>query len=480
MRPLLPGTDDSALLATSRSGLAGLEGALRLDLGLLPDDEALTLLARAVGDDRTRRSPAAAARIVRQCGNLPLALRIVGARLATRSHLSAARIANALADERHRLDKLVAGDLEVRASVTLSYAALEPNAERAFRLLGLLSAPTVPGWVISALLDCGPADAERALDSLVDNRLLEVATADATGEPRFRMHNLVQLCAQEQAAAHETPGDRATALARVCAAYLHLAERADRALASGFAGPLPTLMPSWQPPDADSLLAQPLAWLTAERTTLCALVRQAEPGTAWRLAAALVDHLESTAHFDDWRDTHETALAAARSAGDRLGEAVMQRGLGELNTAQDRYAEAITCFQLSGAAYAQRGQPDPGEAAGRGGPRRPAAAARPVPRGGLPSGTGDYRCEGDRQRARGSLRPVRARHGTSGARRDRRRPGRVRALADALAYRRLSHGRILGTTLPRPRRTRRRPACRSSGTVGDGPPDRRPAGESRR
>ncbi len=283
LRPLLPGTDDSALLATSRSGLAGLEGALRLDLGLLPDDEALTLLARAVGDDRTRRSPAAAARIVRQCGNLPLARRIVGARLATRSHLSAARIANALADERHRLDELVAGDLEVRASVTLSYAALEPNAERAFRLLGLLSAPTVPGWVISALLDCGPADAERALDSLVDNRLLEVATADATGEPRFRMHNLVQLCAQEQAAAHETPGDRATALARVCAAYLPLAERADRALASGFAGPLPTLMPSWQP----ARRRQPAG--AATRLADCGtdhLVRAGAPGRARHRMAA--------------------------------------------------------------------------------------------------------------------------------------------------------------------------------------------------
>ncbi|MEU2117986.1 BTAD domain-containing putative transcriptional regulator [Streptomyces sp. NPDC016459] len=361
VRPLLPGTGHSAALITSRSGLAGLEGALRLDLGLLPDDEALTLLARAVGDDRTRRFPDAAARITRQCGNLPLALRIVGARLATRSHLSPERIADALADERRRLDELIAGDLEVRASVSLSYEALDSSAERAFRLLGVLSAPAVPGWVVGALLDCELAEAERALDSLVDNRLLEVAAADATGEPRFRMHTLVRLCAQEQAAAHEPPHEQAAALARVWIAYLTLAQRADRSLASGFALPVPTLTSPWQPDDSDRLLAEPLGWLSAERTTLSALVRQADPGTAWRLAAALADYFESAGHFDDWRETHEAALAAAQTAGDTLGEAVIYRGLGELNTAQDRYTEGITCFQRSLDAYVQRGQPDPGE-----------------------------------------------------------------------------------------------------------------------
>ncbi|MFC5031840.1 tetratricopeptide repeat protein [Streptomyces sp. So13.3] len=363
LRPLMPGTEASALLATSRSALAGLEGALRLDLGLLPDNEARTLLERAAGDDRIRRSPGTAARIIHQCGNLPLALRIVGARLATRPHLSPARIADALDDERRRLDELVAGDLEVRASVSLSYEHLAPAAERAFRLLGELTVPSIPGWVVGALLDSGPAETEAALDTLVDNRLLEVTAADATGEPRFRMHSLVRLCAREQSAAHEAPAERAAALTRVCAAYLHLAQRAAHTLASGFADPLPAPSPAWLPQDADRLLTGPLSWLSTERGTLCALVHQAEPRTAWQLAAALADYCESSAHFDDWRHTHETALAAARNAGDLLGEAVMYRGLGELNTAQDRYSEAITCFRRSLDTYAQRGQPDPGEAA---------------------------------------------------------------------------------------------------------------------
>ncbi|NGN68401.1 tetratricopeptide repeat protein [Streptomyces sp. A7024] len=365
LRPLLPGTGDSAVLITSRGGLAGLEGALRVGLGLLPEPEALALLARAVGDDRTRKDAKAAARITRQCGHLPLALRIAGARLATRPHLSAARLADALADERRRLDELVAGDLEVRASVSLSYEALPPPARRALRMLGLLDVPTVPGWVLGALLD-GPYDeGERALDTLLDNHLVEVAATDIGGEPRFRLHDLVRLYAHEQAAAEDPAACRAAAVRRVGAAYLDLARAADTALAAGFAGPVPDGAYAWAPPAAvrERVLAAPQDWFDAERTTLCALVRQAPPDLAWRLAASLANYLEAAAHFDDWRDTHETGLAAAASSGDLLGEAVMHRNLGELLTVQDRYGAAVASFKRSLRAYAARGRPEPGEGA---------------------------------------------------------------------------------------------------------------------
>lgn len=421
IRPLLPGTGDSAVLVTSRAALAGLEGALRVGLGLLSDAEALELLARAAGDDRTRRDPEVAARIAAQCGNLPLALRIAGARLATRRHLSLPRLADALADERRRLDELVAGDLEVRASVTLGYAALDPVAQRAFRLLGLLDVPTVPGWVVAALLGDGaahgapapdggppraepaqgtpaqgtpaqgdpalghqpqadqaspgdgprgdaaagahahlhppPADpvalAERSLDALVDNHLVEVHAPDPAAEPRYRLHDLLRLYARERAHAQEPPAERAAALGRVHAAYLDLARRADDSLSSGFSGRVTVPAPGHSPPAAEAarVAAEPLAWLEAERTTLRALVRQAadagEAGTAWRLAAALAAFFESSAHFDDWRETHRTALAAATAAGDRLGVAVLHRNLGELETVQDHYGEAVVAFKRS-------------------------------------------------------------------------------------------------------------------------------------
>ncbi|WP_344294249.1 AfsR/SARP family transcriptional regulator, partial [Streptomyces synnematoformans] len=394
IRPLLPGTGDSAVLITIRAGLAVLEGALRVELGLLSDAEALELLARAAGDDRARRDPAVAAQITAQCGRLRLALRIAGARLATRRHLSLPRLAEALADERRRLDELVAGDLEVRASVTLGYAALDPAAQRAFRLLGLLDVPTVPGWVVAALLgDAAPRDpvalAERSLDALVDNHLVEVHAPDSAAEPRYRLHDLLRLYARERAHAQEPAAERAAALGRVLTAYLDLARRADDALSSGFSGRVRVPAPHHRPPAAetDRVAAEPLAWLEAERTTLTALVRQAadagETGTAWRLAVTLAAFFESSAHFDDWRDTHRTALAAATAAGDRLGVAVLHRNLGELETVQDHYGEAVAAFKRSLKEFAAldrpravpRAKPGARPAAGGHHPAESAAAA---------------------------------------------------------------------------------------------------------
>lgn len=353
IRPLLPGAGGSAVLVSSRSALAGIEGAHRVGLDVLPDGEALDLLARASGDDRTRRDPTSAHRIIGLCGNLPLALRILGARLATRPHLSASRLAAALVDERHRLDELVAGDLEVRASVSLSYEALDARDRRAFRLLATVAAPTVPGWACGVLLDCPQGAGDRVVDTLVDHHLLEIDSVDATGEPRFRLHDLVRLYGCEQADAQEPADERRAALVRLCAAYLDLVRRADAELDAGFLGPLPDPSPApvWRPPAAlvARLRAAPSTWLDAERTTVCALVRQAaalgEPGMAWRLAAALAQYFEIGGHFDDWRHTHRIALTAAGAAGDRLGEAVMHRNLGELGTVQDRYAEAGASFE---------------------------------------------------------------------------------------------------------------------------------------
>ncbi|MQY13195.1 Regulatory protein AfsR [Streptomyces sp. RB5] len=379
VRPLLPGTGGSAVIVTSRAGLAGLEGAVRIDLGLLGDGEALELLARAVGDDRPRRDPAAAARIAARCGNLPLALRIAGARLATRRHLSLPRLADALDDEHRRLDELVAGDLEVRASVSQSYETLDDGARRALRLLGLLDTPAVPGWVAGALLDRPSPRAERALDTLVDAHLVEVTgPGSPDGEPRYRLHDLVRLFARERAAAEESAEERRAAVGRVYAAYLDLARSAEAALGSGLGSPahLPQPRPWRAGDDRFASPTGPLQWLEAERATLCALVRQAsaagdgqDAAVAWRLASSLAGYFETAAHFDDWRDTHETALAAARSAKDTLGTAVLHRTLGELNTVQDRYADAVTSFRQSLAAYGRlpspRGgrRPDPGEAA---------------------------------------------------------------------------------------------------------------------
>src|SRR6266851_1860904 len=148
VRPLLPASASCLVLVTSRDRLAGLiaaEGAKVLMLDVLAASEALDLLSRTAGSERVSAEPEAAGQVVRRCGCLPLAVRIAGARLATRQGMSFAALAERLSDERGRLGELSAGDVGVGGSFALSYQALDPDIARMFRRLGLIPGPHFAG-----------------------------------------------------------------------------------------------------------------------------------------------------------------------------------------------------------------------------------------------------------------------------------------------------------------------------------------------
>jgi transcriptional regulator with XRE-family HTH domain len=208
LRPLLPGGSGCGVLVTSRSLLTALEGARLVDLDGFDLRQALELLARIIGRARTAAEPDAATAIVDRCGRLPLAVRIAGARLLAKPHWPLAQLAERLGDERRRLDELAAGDLEVRASVALSYQGLDGLQRRTFRRLGLLETTTFSAWAAAALLGLPVPQAERSLEALTDARLLDVVGRDGIGQVRYRFHDLMRLFARERAAAEEGEADR--------------------------------------------------------------------------------------------------------------------------------------------------------------------------------------------------------------------------------------------------------------------------------
>ena len=161
VRPLLPGSPTCGVIVTSRNHLAGLAGVRLIDLDVFEPDQAVELLARIVGARRVAAEPEVAERLVRLCGYLPLAVRIAGGRLAAKPHWALIRLAERVDDEQRRLDELRLGDMEVRAGVTLSYEALDPAAQRALRLLGLLDVPHFEAWVAAAVLGTTPASPAR-------------------------------------------------------------------------------------------------------------------------------------------------------------------------------------------------------------------------------------------------------------------------------------------------------------------------------
>jgi DNA-binding SARP family transcriptional activator len=203
VRPLLPGCPQCAVLITGRARLDGIEGASRVNLGLLRPGDAVELLARAGGGERVRSEPAAAIAVAEACGHLPLALRIAGAKLARLPHWTLARMAERLADENGRLDELMVGDLNVRASLSASYQGLDPEQQRAFRLAGLLAAPDCTTWTVATLLNIDAIAAEALLDALAAAWLVEPSGSDGAGQARYSFHCLVRALARERALAEE-------------------------------------------------------------------------------------------------------------------------------------------------------------------------------------------------------------------------------------------------------------------------------------
>ncbi|MGI5430423.1 NB-ARC domain-containing protein [Streptomyces sp. CA-179760] len=200
IRPLLPGVGGPAVLVTSRHRLTSMGPSRSVELGPLSPDQGVELLARIVGADRVAAEPEAAAGIVRLCGRCPLALRVAGARLASRRQWPLDRLADLLRDERCRLDELAIGDLAVRERLEQEYAALPGEARRTLRLLGLLEAPHFPAGAAAALLDCPVGLAETRLEALVDASLLTAVPGEDTAVPAtYRMPDLVRLYARERA-----------------------------------------------------------------------------------------------------------------------------------------------------------------------------------------------------------------------------------------------------------------------------------------
>ncbi|GAA3468602.1 ATP-binding protein [Nonomuraea roseola] len=331
VRSLLPGAPSCAAVVTSRSRLTGLSGVRRVDLDVFAPEEALELLGRIVGEQRVRAEGEAACGIVEACGHIPLAVRVAGARLAVRPRLGLARFGRQLADESRRLDQLATGDLTVRATFRLSYASLPAPARQGFRLLGLLDIGDFAGWLLAVLLEESLERSERLLDILAEAQLVTMTGEDATGGPRYRMHDLIRLYARELAEAEDTEETRRAARIRAYGAWLALAESADQLLAYRTLIPLRGPAARHEPPGDTmaGMLADPVRWFQSERVNLSAVILQASRGghadLAWNLADACVGFYEMREMLDEWRITHTAAMAAC--ADDVHGRAVLARNL---------------------------------------------------------------------------------------------------------------------------------------------------------
>ena len=319
IRPLLPGSGVCAAVVTSRDALPGLvarEGAARLDLDLLPMDEAVGLLRELIGEP-ARTAPDAVAALAGYCCRLPLALRVAAELVAARRGVPLTDLVAELASQQRRLDLFDAGDprTAVRAVFSWSCRNLSPDAARTFRFLGLHPGCDFDAYAAAALIS-GTLDQGRlAVAELARAHLMEPA---APG--RYGMHDLLRAYASELAHALDSADERHAALTRLFDHYLHAAATAMDMLYPGERHRRPRIRPSATPtPRLDSTAAAQ-SWLDEQRAALVAVtVHTAErgwPGHATRLAAILFRYLNLGSHYPEATTIYTHAASAARSSGD--------------------------------------------------------------------------------------------------------------------------------------------------------------------
>jgi tetratricopeptide (TPR) repeat protein/transcriptional regulator with XRE-family HTH domain len=327
VRPLLPGAGRSAVLVTSRSRLVSLDGVPPVSLVPLSHDDAAHLFGRAAGLTPTEDD--AIGQVLRQCGGLPLALRMAGARLRHRPGWTVAVLAERLRDSAGRFD----------AVFGMSLQQLDADQRRVFRLLGVLPGADFDAEVAGALADMRPGRVDAVLEELVDAHLVQEL---APG--RYRLHDLIRRYAADLAADEEPLAD--AALHRVLNHYLALAVAHDRTLPS----------PHRRAP-APGDPAKAMAWFELEYVNLIACFDAAVRLGADEVVAELPRTMRVWFFRHRGTDDQIRLLDAAAAASARLGRdqqrASLLSDLGFAHAAAGRLTEALAAYEL-----AERSRPD--------------------------------------------------------------------------------------------------------------------------
>ncbi|GAA2115946.1 NB-ARC domain-containing protein [Streptomyces synnematoformans] len=357
VRALLPSGPGSAVLAAgpSRIGELTLMGAQPLQLQPLEPEHGLQLLTHLVGDgSRIGAEPEAARQAVEFCAGLPVALGIVGARLAMEPRLTLRALVAELSDEERRLEGLsIPGEeLGVSAVIGMAYGNLPAEAARLYGRLGLLPGPRFDDEVAAAAGGLRPPAARRALARLESAGLVEAA--DEHGRRRFV--SLVGLHARARGTA-EPEAEQNAALARVVRHYVRRVAQADRAVMGTRLrvtdhGELLRDAPPG-PFAGDGAKSAALEWLHRERAELLAVHEAAaaaeDPRAVWQLAEGLTALFLNHRYLQDWTATGLRGVEAAARDGEPAAEARLAALTSRPLTDLDRLDDAQALLERAGA-----------------------------------------------------------------------------------------------------------------------------------
>lgn len=343
VRPLLPGSGPHKLIVTSRHTLAGL-GARLVDLRVLGDDASVELLDAAVRaarpeDGRIRHDREAAGRLAGLCSGLPLALQIIAALLNGDQTLNTRELAEELAAETERLERLRyddgtgPGSPSVAAAFELSYRRLEEVPSRVFRLLPANPGPDISTAAAAILTDLPTREVRGVLAGLVRAHMVEAAPGAAG---RWQMHDLLRLYARQASDGKAEADGRERGIDRLLGYYLNKADAADQHLRA---------QPGREVPEGFADRDSALDWLDAERASLIAGTSTAaatgRDQFAMQLPLMLAEYLQLRHRLDEWLAITVVSANAARRLGDRRMEGSALVTMGNVLRQLRRFEEAV-------------------------------------------------------------------------------------------------------------------------------------------
>ncbi|MFI6030926.1 ATP-binding protein [Amycolatopsis magusensis] len=353
--PLVPSAPGSIVLVTSRFRLGGLRashGARRLELTKFNHGHGIQLLSAIVDDERTDEADPYLKKMVSFCDGLPIALHVLGVKLANQPHLSSARAVAQL--ERLRLAALAdhKENLSVTSTFDLSYQDLSPDAAQLYRALGLHPGPEFGLGAATGAAGRSVDDTEELLGELVQSGLLEAQ------KDRFGFHDLVRLHAEDKAAAD--PEEAEAARRRVLEWYLRAARRTEDTLTVPDQDRIPYEFGD-RGPDPESLPGNDdaLPWLERERPNLIAAIQAAQaqelPELAWQLAAAMWPLFLLRKHYRDFLTVSQLGVTCAEQWGNPSAKALMLNRSGAACRGAGRFDEAVEYYTAAKQALADGG-----------------------------------------------------------------------------------------------------------------------------
>ncbi|WP_198659305.1 BTAD domain-containing putative transcriptional regulator [Nocardiopsis sp. FIRDI 009] len=336
--PLLPSSPGSMTLITTRNDLSGLSGARFLSLGMFDEATSLELLERVVGGDRVRGEPEAARDIVRICGGLPLALRVIAGRMVSRPRWSFAHVARRLGERNRTFRELRVEGQSVESAIDLSYQSLTDDQRRAFLMLGLMIGNTVDLGGAAALLDVELEEADDTLQELVGVCLLNEPKGDV-----YRLHDLIRSFSLDRALTEFDGRQVESARTRLAGFYLETAQHAAELMGTHAHADADAERPRHRTYLSDREDAE--NWFSLHQENLTDTVEYFAAGdngdSAWRLAESVWRYYALHGHMSLLLSSQQRAFQVSDRQGNRRGRAVTLIGLGIAHCLSGRFDESL-------------------------------------------------------------------------------------------------------------------------------------------